>query len=74
MTAPELSQIIRSYQRNPNLAGVLSTGQRILLAIAMCDAALLPPGYETPLDAWRRLTPDEAAALQQGVLLSGAAA
>jgi hypothetical protein len=74
VTASDISQLIRSYQRNPDIAGVLSTGQRILLAIAMCDASLLPPGYEDPLDAWRRLPPDEVADLREGVLLSRAAA
>lgn len=74
MTASELSQIIRSYQRNADAAGVLSTGQRILLAFAMCDASLLPPGYEDPFDAWRRLAPAEIAATQDGVLLAAVAA
>lgn len=74
MTASELSQIIRSYQRNADAAGVLSTGQRILLAIAMCDASLLPPGYEDPFDAWRRLPPDEIAIIRDGILMSAAAA
>ncbi|GAB3757303.1 hypothetical protein GCM10028796_01240 [Ramlibacter monticola] len=74
MTASELSQIIRSYQRNPRIAGVLSTGERILLAIAMCDASLLPPGYEQPQDAWRRLPAHEIAEIQKAVLLSAVAA
>jgi hypothetical protein len=62
--------MIRSYQRNPDLAEVLSTGQRILLAIAMCDSSLLPPGYQHPVDAWRRLAPQEITGLREAVLLS----
>ncbi len=73
MTASELSEIILSFRRNADVAGVLSTGQRILLAMAMCDASLLPPGYEDPFDAWQRLSPDEIATIRSGVLLSGAA-
>jgi len=74
VTASDISRIIHSYQQNPDVAGVLSTGQRIALAIAMCDASLLPPGYERPIDAWRRLPPAEFAAIQEGVLLSAVAA
>lgn len=69
MTATEIARIIRSYQQNPRSAEVLSTGQRILLALAMCDPSNLPRGYESPLDAWQRLAPHEAAALREGVLL-----
>lgn len=73
MTASDFSQIIRSYRRNPDVAGVLSAGQRIMLAIAMCDASLLPQGYEDPVDAWRRIAPEEASVLREGMILASAA-